>query len=41
MWSDRLLVGVSGVLVCDSDEARVRFDADSWHHDDNVGMAMT
>ena len=43
MWSERLLVSVSGVFVCDSHESRVRFDADSrqrWKSDD-VGVAMT
>ena len=41
MWSERVLVSVSGVFVCDSHEDRVRFDADSRHRDDNVGTAMT
>ena len=40
MWSDRLLEDVSGVFVCDSHEVIVRFDADSRHLDNNVGMAM-
>ena len=44
MWSERLLVSVSSVFVCDSHEGRVKFDADSrhrWKSDVNVGVAMT
>ena len=40
MWSERVLVSVSGVFVCDSHEGRVRFDADSRHRDDKVGTAI-
>ena len=40
MWRERVLVSVSGVFVYDSHESRVRFDADSRHHDDNMGMAI-
>ena len=29
MWSERLLVSVGGMFVCDSHEGRVRFDAGS------------
>ena len=43
MWSERLLVSVSSVFVCDSHEGTVRFDADArhrWEGDDNVGVVM-
>ena len=38
MWSEWVLVSVSGVFVCESHEGRVRFDADSQHrgHSDDV-----
>ena len=44
MWSEWLLVSVSGVFVCDRREGRVTLDADfqhRWESDDNVGMAIT
>ena len=43
MWSERLLVSVGGLCVCDSHEGRVRFEADSasLENECNVGVAMT
>ena len=43
MWSERRLVSVGDLCVCDSHEGRVRFEADSasLENECNVGVAIT
>ena len=42
-WSERLLVSVGSLCVCDSREGKVKFEADlaSFESECNVGVAMT